>query len=69
MLFRSALGEPTEGMNDFACMDALEAATHTVAPVQLSSLRFSEKLHTGVCDIEGMGAVVEDASLKIFARS
>lgn len=64
-----ALGEPTEGMNDFACMDALEAATHTVAPVQLSSLRFSEKLHTGVCDIEGMGAVVEDASLKIFARS
>jgi hypothetical protein len=37
--------------------------------VQLSSLRFSEKLHTGVCDIEGMGAVGEDASLKIFARS
>lgn len=64
-----ALDEPTEGMNDFACMDALEKKSHTTAPRQLSSLRFSEKLHTGVCDIEGMGAVVEDACMRIFAGS
>lgn len=64
-----ALGEPCEGMNGFACMDALEAATKTEAPKQLSTLRFSEKLHTGVCDIKGMGKVVEDACIRVFAGS
>ena len=64
-----ALRKDTTGMNDFACMDALEKATGTVAPKQLSSLRTAEKRHLGVCDISGMGAVVEDACTRIFARS
>lgn len=62
----SALGVTTDGMNDFACMDALEAQTRTVAPAQLSVLRAGEVLHDDVCDRERMGGFVESACARVF---
>ncbi len=61
-----ALGVTTDGMNDFACMDALEQRTSTVAPPQLSGLRAGEVLHDDVCDRERMGAFVESACARVF---
>ena len=61
-----ALGEATDGMNGFACMDALERLTGTVAPTQLSSLREGEVLNDDVCDRERMGAFVESACARVF---
>ena len=61
-----ALGEVTDGMNDFACMDALERLTGTVAPAQLAGLRAGEVLHDDVCDRERMGAFVESACARVF---
>ena len=62
----AALGEVTDGMNGFACMDALEHLTGTVAPAQLSGLRASEVVHDDVCDRERMGAFVESACARVF---
>ena len=62
----AALGEVTDGMNGFACMDALEHLTGTVAPAQLSGLRASEVVHDDVCDREHMGAFVESACARVF---
>lgn len=62
----SALGEVTDGMNGFACMDALERLTDTVAPAQLSGLRADPVLHDDVCDREHMGAFVESACARVF---
>ena len=62
----SALGETTDGMNGFACMDALEARTGTVAPPQLSGLRAGDVLHDDVCDRERMSAFVEGACARVF---
>ena len=56
-----ALGEKTEGLDGFACMDALERLTGTVAPQQLSRLRSSAVLHGDVCERAEMGAFVEAA--------
>ena len=61
-----ALGVTTDGMNDFACMDALEQRTSTVAPPQLSGLRAGDVLHDDVCDRERMGAFVESACARVF---
>ena len=61
-----ALGVTTDGMNDFACMDALEQRTSTVAPPQLSGLRAGEVLHDDVCDRDHMGAFVESACARVF---
>ena len=61
-----ALGVATDGMNDFACMDALEQRTSTVAPPQLSGLRAGDVLHDDVCDRERMGAFVESACARVF---
>ncbi|WP_321971457.1 threonine synthase [Paratractidigestivibacter sp.] len=62
----AALDEDTDGMNGFACMDALAAKTSTVAPAQLSGLRDAAVLHTDVNDREGMGAFVEAACARVF---
>ena len=62
----AALGEVTDGMNGFACMDALEAKTRTVAPAQLSGLRADAVLHDDVCDRERMGGFVESACARVF---
>ena len=62
----AALGEVTDGMNGFACMDALEQLTDTVAPPQLSGLRAGEVLHDDVCDPERVGAFVESACARVF---
>ena len=56
----------TASMNDFACMDALEQRTSTMAPPQLSGLRAGEVLHDDVCDRERMGAFVESACARVF---
>ena len=61
-----ALGVTTDGMNDFACMDALEQRTSTVAPPQLSGLRAGDVLHDDVCDRERMGPFVESACARVF---
>lgn len=61
-----ALGEVTDGMNGFACMDALERLSGTAAPEQLSGLRASEVVHDDVCDRERMGAFVEGACARVF---
>ena len=62
----SALGEVAAGMNGFACMDALERLTDTVAPPQLSGLRAGEVLHDDVCDPDRVGAFVESACARVF---
>ena len=62
----AALGEVIDGMNGFACMDALERLTGTVAPPQLSGLRAGEVLHDDVCDPERVGAFVESACARVF---
>ena len=62
----AALGEVTDGMNGFACMDALEQLTGTAAPPQLSGLRAGEVLHDDVCDPERVGAFVESACARVF---
>ncbi len=61
-----ALGENTDGLDGFACMDALSALTGTAAPPQLSGLREAAVLHTDVCDRAEMGAFVEAACGRVF---
>lgn len=62
----AALGVATDGMNGFACMDALEHLTGTVAPAQLSSLREGEVIHDDVCDRDKMAAFVESSCARVF---
>lgn len=62
----AALGTGTQGLDGFACMDELEKLTGTTAPVQLSSLRSAQELHTNVCDRDQMSAFVEDACTRVF---
>ena len=62
----AALGQDTSGMSGFACMDALEKATGTTAPAQLSGLRDLPVLHEDVCDRAKMGAFVESSCARIF---
>lgn len=61
-----ALGVVVTGMNGFACMDALEHLTGTIAPTQLSSLREGEVLHDDVCDREKMAGFMESACARVF---
>ncbi|MBM6773986.1 threonine synthase [Olsenella profusa] len=61
-----ALGEVTDGMNGFACMDVLERLTGTVAPRQLAGLRAEPILHEDVCDRDRMGAFVESSCARVF---
>lgn len=62
----AALGQDTSGMSGFACMDALEKATGTTAPAQLSVLRDLPVLHKDVCDRAKMGAFVESSCARVF---
>ena len=51
--------------DDFACMDALAAATGTTPPAQLAALQEAPVLHSDVVDIDGMAGFVEQAALKL----
>lgn len=62
----AALGQDTSGMSGFACMDALEKATGTTAPAQLSVLRDLPVLHKDVCDRAKMGTFVESSCARVF---
>ena len=62
----AALGHDVDGMSGFACMDALEKATGTKAPAQLSGLRDLPVIHTDVCDRAKMGAFVESSCARVF---
>ena len=62
----AALGASTEGMDGFACMDALQQMTGVEAPAQLSSLRTAPVLHPDVCNQDEMAAFVEAACARIF---
>ena len=62
----AALGQDVSGMSGFACMDALEKATDTTAPAQLSGLRDLPVLHKDVCDRAKMGAFVESSCARVF---
>ena len=62
----AALGTSTGGLDGFACMDALERLTGTVAPSQLSGLRTAGVLHNDVCDRAAMGNFVESACARVF---
>ncbi len=63
----AALGTPTEGLDGFACMDALQELTGIAAPAQLSGLRTAPVLHPDVCDQGEMGGFVEAACARVFA--
>ena len=56
-------GSPREA--GFAAMDALEKATGTTAPAQLSSLETASVRFDDVVDPEGIGAYVEAAAAKL----
>ena len=62
----AALGEDTNRMTGFECMDALAANTGTVPPARLSALRDAEVLHTAVCDRDEMGDFVEASCARVF---
>ena len=62
----AALGRSTEGMDGFACMDALQELTGVEAPVQLSGLRTAPVLHADVCNQDEMADFVEAACARIF---
>lgn len=62
----AALGHSTEGMDGFACMDALQELTGMEAPVQLSGLRTAPVLHADVCNQDEMADFVEAACARIF---
>ena len=61
-----ALGQSSEGLDGFACMDALEALTMTHAPAPLRTLRTAPERHTDVCDRDKMQAFVLSACARIF---
>ena len=48
--------------DDFACMQVLEKATGTCAPIQLAELQDKPVLHTDVVDIDGMASFVEQSA-------
>ena len=62
----AALGASTEGMDGFACMDALQQLTGVEAPAQLSGLRTAPILHPDVCNQDEMAAFVEAACARVF---
>ncbi len=61
-----ALHVSVEGMDGFACMDALSHLSGITPPAQLSDLRTADIVHDGVCKVEDMGSFVEDASLRLL---
>ncbi len=63
----AALGVRTDGMDGFACMDALQELTGVEAPRQLSGLREAKVLHPDVCDQDEMSDFVEAACARVFA--
>ncbi len=54
----SALDVATEGMDEFALLDALKEKSGMVIPKGLDSLRTADILHGDVCEKEGMEAAV-----------
>lgn len=55
----AALGEDTEGMDGFACMDRLSELTATVPPAALSALRSAPERFDDVLAIDEMNGFVE----------
>ena len=62
----AALGTNTDGMDGFACMDALQQLTGVEAPAPLSGLRTAPILHPDVCNQDEMAAFVEAACARVF---
>ncbi len=62
----AALGTDVSQLDGFACMDALQRLTGTVAPQQLAGLRTAPERHTDVCDQDEMNAFVENACKRVF---
>lgn len=63
----AALGQDTQGLDDFGCMDRLAELSGLTPPAQLSELRSLPELHRGICDRDQMAAFVEDACARVFA--
>ena len=63
----AALGRPTDGLDGFACMDALQELTGVEPPAQLSTLRDAAERHTTVCNQDEMADFVEDACKRVFS--
>ena len=53
-----ALGEDTAGMDEFAQMERLHARSGMAVPPRLAALREAKILHDGICERDGMRAVV-----------
>ena len=63
----AALGHPTAGLDDFACMHTLAEITGTNPPIQLSSLNDNVIIHTDVREKEQLASYVSEACGRIFA--
>ena len=61
-----ALGESTEGLSGFDCMDRLEALTNTQAPAPLAALREAPVRFRDEIEREAMPAYVEDACKRLL---
>jgi threonine synthase len=61
-----ALGESTEGLSGFDCMDRLEALTGTQAPAPLAALREAPVRFRDEIEREAMPAYVEDACKRLL---
>jgi threonine synthase len=61
-----ALGESTEGLSGFDCMDRLEALTDTQAPAPLAALREAPVRFRDEIEREAMPAYVEDACKRLL---
>ena len=62
----AALGQDTDGLDDFGCMDRLAELTGTVPPAGLSRLRDAEERFDDVVNVSGMSAYVEDACARLL---
>ncbi|MCI1226751.1 MAG: threonine synthase [Atopobiaceae bacterium] len=63
----SALGVDTQGMDGFACMDALAELTGITPPAALSQLRDAHARFSDTCAADGVASYVESACARTFA--
>lgn len=61
-----AIGVNVSGLDGFACMNVLEHATQTTAPMQLAGLQSEPVRHASVCDQHEMSTFVEAACERMF---
>ena len=62
-----AIGESTEGLSGFECMDKLSEVTRTKAPAGLWNLRNAEERFADVVGVAEMNAYVESNATRILA--